>query len=144
MEDESGPQDTPTLWGKSPQDDILPPPPPITLADILAATELIRAKEQVDKASLDAIGAQSFESLRATLIQWGVLGFPNAFPILSVAVTSPSVCSDGVTRNLADYIVFCSGKSIQEHVSELQTKLQDIVVSYANFGDHIAIVVSTA
>ena len=122
----------------------LPPPPPITVADILAATEVIQAKEQGDKALLDTIGAQSFESLRGTLIQWGVAGFPNAYPLLSLSVTPPAVCSDGVVRSLADYITFCSGKSIDAHVAELQAKLSDMIVSYANVGGAIAIVISKA
>lgn len=120
------------------------PPPPIKLADILAATEVIQQKEAQDKIVLDSIAAQSFESLRTKLIQWGVAGFPNVYSILSVSVVPPPVCSDGVSRSLADYIAFCSGKTIGEHVALLQEKLDDIVVSYANMGESIAIVVSKA
>lgn len=120
------------------------PPPPISIADILSETELLQRKEQADKSMLESIGSQTFDSLRGTLIQWGVAGFPVAYPILSIQVTPPPVCSDGVARNLADYITFCSGKSINEHVAILQSKLSDIVVSYANVGGAITIVLSTA
>lgn len=121
-----------------------PPPPLITLADILSAAEVIQSKEQADKTALDAIGAQSFESLRTKLIQWGVAGFSNAYPILSISIEPPSVCSDGVVRNLTDYIAFCSGKSIDAHIAELQAKLGGMLVSYANTGGAVAIVISKA
>lgn len=121
-----------------------PPPGPITLADILAATEVLQQKEASDKALLETIGSQSFESLRTTLIQWGVAGFPNAYPILTVPVTPPTVCSDGVQRSLTDYIAFCSGKTIAEHVAVLQAKLDGMTVMYANFSGVLTIVISKA
>lgn len=134
---------------EGPPQEVLPqePPqeiPPITLADILAATEVVRVKEQTDKAAIETIGSQSFESLKAKLIQWGILGFPNVYPILTLSITPPTFCSDGVARNLADYITFCSGKPIQDHMAVLQAKLRDMVVSYANFGHSISVVVSKA
>ena len=118
------------------------PSPVITLADILNATELVQQKEVADKALLESIGNVTFESLRSKLIQWGVLGFPNAYTLMEVSVSPPQTCSDGVVRGLADYIVFCSGKTINEHVDVLQQKLPDMNVSFANMGGNIAIVVS--
>lgn len=125
-----------------PGDTTPPPPAPITLADILAATEVIKQKEITDKGLLESIGAQSFDSLRTKLIQWGVAGFPNAYPILTIPVLPPALCSDGVQRSLPDYIAFCSGKTIDEHVALLQAKLDGMTVMYANFGDGVTIVIS--
>jgi hypothetical protein len=119
-----------------------PVPVVITLADILSATELVHQKETADKALLESIGNVTFESLRTTLIQWASAGFPNAYQLMNISITPPSVCSDGVSRSLADYIVFCSGKTINEHVDVLQQKLPDMTVSFANMGGSIAIVVS--
>lgn len=119
-----------------------PPPPVITLADILTATEVIQQKEAADKALLESIGSVTFDSLRSKLIQWAVLGFSNAYTLMDIQVTPPQTCSDGATRGLADYIVFCSGKTINEHVDVLQQKLPDMNVSFANMGGSIAIVVS--
>lgn len=127
-----------------PTGDIAPPPPPvvITLADILNATEIVQQKEAADKSTLESIGNVSFESLRSTLIQWGRAGFPNAYTLMSISISPPQVCSDGVSRNLSDYIEFCSGKTIHQHIESLQAKLPDITVSFANMGGSIAIVVS--
>jgi hypothetical protein len=81
---------------------------------------------------LDAIGSVSHDTLRPKLIAWALAGFPNAYTLMEIAVTPPPQCSDGVTRDLTDYITFCSGKSIQQHVTMLQEKLTDISVSFAN------------
>lgn len=121
-----------------------PPPAPISLADIMNAVEVIQQKEAADKATLETIGGSTFDSLRPKLIVWATLGLPNAHVILELAVSPPAQCSDGVVRGLADYIVFCSGKTIDEHVALLQEKLADIRVSYANLGHAIGIVVSKA
>ena len=121
-----------------------PAPAPVTLADILNATELITQKELADKARLDAIGGISVETLRTALIQWGVLGFPNAWVLYSSTIAPPTVCSDGVTRTLEDYIQFCSGKTIAEHVAVLQEKVasSDITLGFANISGVIAVTVT--
>ena len=118
------------------------PPPTISIQDILNAVEVSQSREAQDKAKLEAIGTISFEALRSSLLQWATRGFPNAYTIHEVALSAPSVCSDGVTRALPDYIEFCSGKTIVEHVAVLQARLPDIGVSFAYSGHSLLIVVS--
>jgi hypothetical protein len=118
------------------------PPPTISLLDITTAIDVVRVTELEDKARLEAIGTLSFESLKASLIQWALAGYPNAQVIHSVFISPPSVCSDGVSRTLGDYVLFCSGKMIHEHVQVLQDRVTDITVSFANFGSAIGIIVS--
>ncbi len=128
-----------------PQPQIQPPgPAQITLADILAATEVITQKETEDRSRLESIGTISFETLRTTLIQWAKAGFPNASPIYAVAITPPDTCSDGVKRSLADYIVYLTGKTIAELIAPLQARCPEFVISYATTGPEILIVVSRA
>jgi hypothetical protein len=121
-----------------------PAPAPVTLADILAATELITQKETADKARLDAIGGISADTLRTALIQWGVLGFPNAWVLHMLTIAPPQICSDSVVRSLEDYIQFCSGKTIAEHVAALQEKVasEDITLGFANLSGSIAVTVT--
>jgi hypothetical protein len=121
-----------------------PAPAPVTLADILSATELLAQKELADKARLDAIGGISTDTLRTALIQWGVLGFPNAWILHQVTIAPPQVCSDGVSRSLEDYLQFCSGKTIAEHVAVLQEKVasEDITLGFANVSGSIAVTVT--
>jgi hypothetical protein len=120
------------------------PPPQITLADILAAAEVVSQKEAQDKAQLDSIGTISFEALRMTLIQWAKSGFPNAAPIYSVAITPPATCSDGVARSLSDYVPFVTGKTMTELIAPLQARCPEFVVSFATTGPEILIVISRA
>jgi hypothetical protein len=120
------------------------PPPQITLADILAATEVVTQKEAQDKAQLESIGTISFEALRMTLIQWAKNGFANATPIYSVAVTPPATCSDGVTRSLSDYVPFVTGKTMTELIAPLQARCPEFVVSFATTGPEILVVISRA
>jgi hypothetical protein len=112
----------------------------ISLADILSTVEVLQQKEAADKDLLDGIGNATFESLRPALITWAGLGFPSAHVLMELVVTPPSQCSDGVTRDLASYVTFCSGKTIQEHVEILQGKLSGMTVSYTNLGHAIGIV----
>jgi hypothetical protein len=123
-----------------------PAPAPLTLADILNAAEVVAQKELADKARLEAIGGITVETLRTALIHWGVLGFPNAWVLHSSTITPPQVCSDGVTRGLEDYIVFCSGKTIAEHVAVLQEKVasSEITLGFANISGMIAVTVMRA
>ena len=118
------------------------PPPRVTIADILASQEVLIQAENLDRGSLNSIGQMSVDSLKTALIQWASAGFPNAFVIHDISINPPPRCSDGVSRNLADYITFCSGKTIQEHILLLQDMLPDIVVGFIYTGTNIQIVVS--
>lgn len=122
----------------------VPPPDIISLEDILNEQSLKQQKEDADKQALLTISAQSAQGLKPILVQWAMRGFPAAYPIHYVDVQPPSVCLDGVSRSLYDYIVYLTGKPIEEHVCDLCCKLQGMVVSFANMGGTIAIVVSRA
>jgi len=119
-----------------------PPPPPITIDDLLSSVEVLTQKENEDKALLEGIGNMSHDTLKNKLLSWATAGFPNVYEITRVTINPPALCSDGVNRNLADYIVFCSGKTINEHVEVLASKVTGMNITFANMGSYIAIVVS--
>lgn len=117
--------------------------PPITLDDILATTDLLIQKEAADKATLDAIATMTMDDLKTRLVIWGRLGFPNAYILHTFTLAPPAVCSDGVTRTLEEYISFCSGKTIVEHVASVQAKIDPAIqVGFVNFGLSISLVVT--
>jgi hypothetical protein len=118
-----------------------PPPDVLTLSDLLADQDLVLAKEAVDRNRLESIGSQSVQALKPKLLEWLMKGKPDGFPILQLEIVPPVQCSDGVHRSLPDYIEFCSGKTIQEHVGLLQAKLPDILVSFANIGGMVSVTV---
>ncbi len=130
-----------SLIGSSLAPPVDPAPDVLTLADLLADHEFVLIKEAEDAALLDLIGSQSVQGLKPKLLEWLMRGKPDGFPILSLAVNPPTQCSDGITRSLPDYIQFCSGKTIQEHIGLLQAKLPDIHVSFANIGGMVCVTV---
>ena len=143
--DATGPTDAPSSDATGPTDTLYvppPPPPPISIEELLNSMEVVKQKETDDKSLLESIGNISQEALKTKLIGWAVAGFPSAYGIHTVTIVPPSSCSDGVSRSLTDYILFCSGKTIREHINVLQQKVTNISVSFANMGSHISIVVS--
>lgn len=114
----------------------------IRLADILSATEVVLRKEAYDRAVLETINQITFETLKTNLIQWATVGFPNAHPIHVMPIFPPSVCSDGVTRTLGDYVTFLMGKPIGELIAGLQDRCPDFVISYATSGADVVLVVT--
>ncbi len=118
------------------------PVPPITIDELMTSIQVITKKEADDKILLDSISALSSDFIRDKLISWALAGFPNVYEIYRVSITVPAKCSDGIERNLDEYITFCSGKTIQTHVAGVQEKVSGINVSFANMGTYISIVVS--
>lgn len=123
---------------------VIIPPPPISLNDILSSIEVITQKEKDDKALLEGLATMPYDTLKTKLVSWATIGFPNVYEIQRLVITPPPTCSDGASRSLADYIEFCSGKTMQEHVAGLQSRVQDMVITFANMGSYIAVVVSRA
>jgi hypothetical protein len=121
-----------------------PPLPTITLSEILSTREVLIQRETSDKAKLDAIATIPIDELRAKLIAWATADFPNNYPVYSLIISPPAVCSDGVVRELADYIVFCSGKTLTEHIAPVQAMLPDITVAFLYSPPMISVVVLKA
>ena len=121
-----------------------PPPPPdiLTLSEILSDHSLLVAKEEADGIALRAIGTTSVLGLKPLFVEWASKGCPDNYPLLTVTVTPPPVCSDGVVRSLPDYIDFCAGTSLPDLIGQLQAKLPDIRVSFANVGGAVAALLS--
>jgi hypothetical protein len=122
----------------------IPPPGPITVDDILKEIEDVKLKELSDKNALEAIGNMSTDELKNKLIEWGKSGFPCPHVILQIPIHPPSICSDGIRRDLSQYIQYCSGKPIHEHVMLLQNKISGIILTFSNFGSYIGILVFKA
>jgi hypothetical protein len=114
----------------------------ITLDELISSQEVTKQKEADDKTIIDTLDNPNPVDLRAKLYQWAVQKFPDAFPVFSVTVNPPQICSDGVTRGLYDYIQFCSGMSIADKLLSLQAKMQGIQVLNSYSGNTITIHVS--
>jgi hypothetical protein len=81
-------------------------------------------------------------SLKPKLLEWASLKFPAIFPVLTVPVDVPQVCSDGVTRSIQPFVEFCIGMPLSEVLTSLSTKLIGMDVSYSYTNSSISIHVS--
>lgn len=99
----------------------------LTINDILST--LMLEKESKDRAELENIGNMPIDELKESLTFWVKLGFPNSFGLKRICIEPPTKCVDGVTRNLRDYIQYCSGKTIEEHAAVLQSRLSGMTIS---------------
>jgi hypothetical protein len=109
----------------------------IRLDDILSVPEVRRQREAADNAILQQIANPNLGDIRNRLVEWATGGFVGDCTLFSISIEAPDVCSDGVTRSLADYIRFVSGKTIQEHTDLLRIRLPDFVVSFVWLGSVI-------
>jgi hypothetical protein len=121
-----------------------PAPTVLRLDDLLSHTDVLLQKEATDAAALAAIGNPDLSALRSRLVAWAVSGFAGSVPVCEVYLNPPAVCSDGVSRELADYIQFVSGKTIYEHLGVLGEKLPDFRVAFVYMGSSIQFMVSKA
>jgi hypothetical protein len=123
----------------------LPPPSPIaTIDELTQSHNAIVKKENKDKASLTQIANPNRISIRAALISWTSRGFPANFVILSIPISQPNICSDGIQRSIEDYISYLLGNSIHDELTKLQPQLVGITLSYSITNNNLNIQVSNA
>jgi len=103
----------------------------LTLTDLLSSHDALIQKEAADKASLSILTNPDASTIKSSLFQWARLGFPNVFPILSITLTVPPVCSDGTTRTFYDYITYVLGHQVGDDMLLLQAKLPGMKLSYS-------------
>ena len=109
----------------------------IRLDEILSIPEVRRQREAADNATLQTIANPNLADIRNRLVAWATNGFAGDCTLFSISIQAPEICSDGVTRSLADYIQFVSGKTIHEHTDLLRIRLPDFVVSFVWMGSII-------
>jgi hypothetical protein len=116
--------------------------PTVSLEDLLSSQEALHFKEQTDKINLLKISVPDMNDIRKKLLVWASKGFPDLYSVLSFPLASPDLCSDGVQRSLNEYIGFCSGKPLNDHIAVLQGYLHGIEVDYVYSTNTLSIVVS--
>jgi hypothetical protein len=134
------PSDVPDESSAPPPD--VPDEPLVRLDDLLNDTTVRLTAEHRDRDRLGLLSSPDPTVVRTRLREWAVAGFPQFTQLMTVDITPPSACSDGVSRHIADYIPFVSGKSLEEHMTSLRAKLPDFCVDYEYTGTVIRILVS--
>ena len=119
-----------------------PPPAPISIEDLMSTVEVLTRKEADDKAFLETVAAITPDQLRPKLVEWAMAKFPDFYEIYQIVVSPPQKCSDGVTRQIVQYIEFCSGQTIDYFVDRIRANVTGIRIDYSNRGSSVAILAS--
>jgi hypothetical protein len=104
----------------------------VTIDQLLSLQQVILNQEATDSANLRAIFITPTESMFQTqLTTWATLNFPTFYPIASISLNPPAVCSDGVSRNYIEYALFClQAESFDSLITQLQPQFLGISLSY--------------
>jgi hypothetical protein len=125
-------------------EDIPPPVPDVVSMDTLMNDHAMLVQRELATKTflMDQLINVPASSLKPALLQWASSGFPPATILLQLPIDVPEVCSDGIRRNVTDYIEFCMGSDAPQIYVALSSKLSDIMVSYAIVGNTFTAYVS--
>jgi hypothetical protein len=109
----------------------LVPTPPITIEELMDSYDAKVAQEELDKTTLYNMLNESSDSLRTVLLQWASHRFPDAYIIKRITLNIPSVCSDGVSRTVSEYFMYCFGTDMVTLLEKFKEKVQGIDFGYS-------------
>jgi hypothetical protein len=144
MVDATGPTGPVPYVFPTPEASIVEPPHIATLDELMASHAVVVAQEAADRVSLGPLLNPTREAYRPQLFAWASAGFPGIYVVQSFPFTPPSVCSDGVTRDVTGYAWYLLGIDIGTVLATIQSMLTGIVVSYSFQGNVLRIHVSKA
>jgi hypothetical protein len=123
-----------------------PAPPPViaTMDELMASHAVLMAQEATDRAALSPLLNPTRDSYRPQLFAWASAGFPAIYVVQSFTFTPPSVCSDGVVRDIVGYTWYLLGVEIADVLANIQSMLTGITVSYSFHMNTLMIHVSRA
>ena len=117
----------------------------ITLEDLQSEHDVLVQKEAAFASFLlSNVVNVDVSVLRPTLIQWAAQGYPASYRILPIQIDLPELCSDGVRRDVYQYLTFCTGMTFDAILNAVQQKFVGIVVDYITEGTTITLLVSKA
>lgn len=110
-----------------------------SLDELLASHVAVVAQEAADTATLTCLSAPTRDGYRTQLFQWAAAGFPDLYIVQSVSITPPSICADGVKREIGKYAEYCMGKDLGAVVSSLSALMTGIQPSWSVSGNTLRI-----
>lgn len=128
----------------TPEPIIIPPPHIASIEELMTSHAVLVAKETADRELLIPLTAPTPEAYRPQLFAWAAAGFPGIYIVQSFNLTPPSICSDGVTRDVVNYAWYLLGAEIGSIITNIQSLLTGITVSYSFEGAVLRIHVSKA
>jgi hypothetical protein len=121
-----------------------PPPLVVDIAELIASHGAVLTQEAADRTTLSVLLNETRENLRPQMFTWAAAGFPAIYVVQQFTVSPPASCSDGVTRNVYDYVVYLLGKNMGEVIADIQALCVGVQISYSFQGNTLRIHVSKA
>lgn len=115
----------------TPQD--LLPNPILTIDDLITNADVVRSKEALHRRIISTLSTVFNDSdTKDKMVAWALTGFRPAFTVKEFDFEPPVVCSDGVKRDLAEYLNFVSTPyRVSDHFSAVEACLPGIQVTYS-------------
>ena len=104
----------------------------ISMDELLQTTSNYLTIENTNKATFQNL---DYDVLKGNLITWAAKGFPDSYRVYELPVSIPDIsnqlipCSDGIMRNIWDYIVFFLGSTLQELMDVYNTNMDGITLT---------------
>ncbi len=112
----------------------------VTMEELMASHSAILAKEAADTQLLvSSLINPTRDGFRTLLFQWASAGFPDMHIIQSISVTPPTMCADGVTREIGKYVEHCVGKDLGQVIEGLKALMTGIQPSWSIDGNTLRI-----
>ena len=114
-------------------EDTTAPNPILTINDLVTHADVVLSKESLHRRVISTMSTIFNDSTtKETMISWALTGFRPGFVVKEIDLEPPVVCSDGVKRDLAEYLNFISTPhKITDHFSALEACLPGIQVTYS-------------
>jgi len=114
----------------------------MTMEQLLKTSQNALQLEAADKAKFSVLLNPNTAALTPAFLQWTSQGFPPMFVLTSISLSPTTVCSDGVTRHIYDYITFLLGADLSSQVQLFATNFSGMEMSYSVSGTMVNIHVS--
>ena len=111
----------------------------IRLSDILTQQASAEQTETDDRAKLGPLVTPDVNDIRTKLIAWAARQFQTPCYLVDAALSIPNPCSDGQSRTIYRDIEFLTGKTLEQHIADLQAILPDLSVFYLQEGSTMKI-----
>ena len=102
-----------------------------TIDELMASHAAVLTQESADRATLEPLLNPTPDAYRPQLFVWAAAGFPNVYVIRTFSFTPPSTCSDGVARDLVEYVRYLLGTQVEPLIAVIQSMLTGIIASYS-------------
>jgi len=112
------------------------PNPIMSISDLISTAEVVRGKESLHRRVISRLSSVFNEDgTKENMLLWALSGFRPGFVAKELFFEPPIICSDGVKREIAEYMNFVSTPyTVAEHFSAVECCLPGIQLTYSFSG----------